>query len=283
MKARTIKAILSKKFDAFLASIDDPAVAKLVKRDTIITGGSIASMLLNEKVNDYDLYFTTRETTEAVARYYVGKFTPQHEGETVEVTAREDGGVTIAGQGLGPDLRFRMDRDDVEDMGAQEGVDDAKNDGAYRILFLSPNAITLSDQIQIVIRFYGPAADIHANYDFVHCTNYWTSKDEELTLHHAALEALLTKELRYVGSKYPLCSIIRTRKFIRRGWQINAGQYLKMALQLNDLDLLDIPTLQDQLIGVDSSHFIALLDAIKQKDDGKLTAAYVIEIINRIF
>ena len=48
---------------------------------------------------------------------------------------------------------------------------------------------------------------LHENYDFVHCTNYWTSWNNELVLRKEALEALLARELRYVGSKYPLCSI----------------------------------------------------------------------------
>jgi len=177
-----------------------------------------------------------------------------------------------------------MDADDAEDMGAQEAVETAPETATYSVLFLSPNAITLSDRIQIIVRFYGDADAIHENYDFVHCTNYWTSKDDgELVLRPAALEALLTKELRYIGSKYPLCSIIRTRKFIFRGWRINAGQYLKMALQLNELDLLDIPTLQDQLIGVDSAHFIDLLDRIKEGAPDKINAAYICEIVDRIF
>lgn len=89
---------------------------------------------------------------------------------------------------------------------------------------MSTNAITLSHRLQIVNRFYGKPDEIHDNYDFVHCTNYWTSWDSELVLRPAALEALLTRELRYVGSKYPVCSLIRVRKFTARGWSINAGQ-----------------------------------------------------------
>src|SRR3546814_2013322 len=51
------------------------------------------------------------------------------------------------------------------------------SDPTYRPVFVSTNAITLSDKIQIVLRFYGEADAIHENYDFVHCTNYWTSKE----------------------------------------------------------------------------------------------------------
>ena len=49
---------------------------------------------------------------------------------------------------------------------------------------------------------------------------------------------LLARQLVYQGSKYPICSMIRTRKFLQRGWHINAGQYLKMAFQVSELDLV---------------------------------------------
>src|SRR3546814_2919414 len=71
MKAKTIKAILAKKFNSFASSIEDEVVRKLVEKNTIITGGCIASMLLGEKINDFDLYFTDHATTKAVAEYYV--------------------------------------------------------------------------------------------------------------------------------------------------------------------------------------------------------------------
>src|SRR5690606_18878685 len=117
----------------------------------------------------------------------------------------------------------------------------------YRPVFLSSNAITLSNKLQLILRFYGEPDEIHKNYDFVHCTSYYDHKDKQLTLRPEALEAILTKELRYVGSLYPLCSIIRLRKFIARGWTINAGQILKMALQLSKMDLTKPEILQDQL------------------------------------
>ena len=45
----------------------------------------------------------------------------------------------------------------------------------YRPVYLTSNAITLSDQIQIVIRFWGEVEEIHKNYDFAHCTCAWSS------------------------------------------------------------------------------------------------------------
>jgi hypothetical protein len=102
-------------------------------------------------------------------------------------------------------------------------------------------------------------------------------------LRQAALEALLTKELRYIGSKYPVCSVIRLRKFIARQWTVNAGQILKMLMQINELDLTDPKVLEDQLTGVDSAYFCDMLAKLKEKDPNKINAAYLVEIIDRIF
>ena len=150
--------------------------------------------------------------------------------------------------------------------------------------YFTNNAITLSDKIQLVLRFYGDADKIRENFDFVHCTSYYDNSENILELPSRALEAILNKEFYYIGSKYPLCSIIRTRKFIKRGYTINAGQYLKMVLQLNQMDLTNIHILEEQLIGVDSSYFSAVINNIK-KDyiDKDIDASYLIKVVNKVF
>ena len=157
----------------------------------------------------------------------------------------------------------------------------------YRPVFLSTNAITLSHKVQLIVRFYGAPDQIHENYDFVHCTNYYDHATEQVVLRPEALEALMSKELRYVGSKYPLCSVIRTRKFIQRGFHINAGQYLKMLFQVSQLDLTDIDVLEDQLIGVDSAYFMLVIDALRNADeknaDFTVDNTYLATLIDRIF
>ena len=94
---------------------------------------------------------------------------------------------------------------------------------------------------------------------------------------------MLAKELRYVGSKYPICSVIRLRKFIKRGWTVNAGQILKMMMQISELDLKDHKVLQDQLTGVDAAYFCQLVSMVKENDPEKVNSAYLVEIIDRMF
>jgi len=289
MKAKTIKAVLTKKHKDFIATIQDEETRKLVDKNSIITGGSIVSMLLGEDVNDFDYYFTDKDTCEKVANYYAKQFSELTK-QSVEVKTSETGRVSIfiSSKGIAEEASNET-VDEFDNLELTEAIEDAERQEKpeYRPIFLSSNAITLSNKVQLIIRFYGEAEEIHSNYDFVHATCYWESKNGNLVLPAKALEAMLTKELIYQGSKYPLASIMRTRKFIQRGWSINAGQFLKMALQLNIMDLLDVKVLEEQLTGVDSAYFSHVINAIKAKTEGdpsyKVDNSYLFEVINRIF
>jgi hypothetical protein len=357
MKKKTINAVLAKKINDWLNSIDDKELVKKIKRDIIVTGGCITSMLLNEDVNDFDVYLKTKESLKAVAEYYCSKFNannkdknnrvgrPLHawvlDGQDVEdwkdgkkkltefaynyedipyslvkgwtydeANLNNRTFMNVSGMILNttPDRIKVMvnsdgiaeDSDTIAD-NAEYNIDDyleAVADGdqvsdkelnkpqQYKPVFLSSNAITLSDKIQIVVRFYGEPEEVHKNYDFVHVINYWTYNTGTV-LNQNALEAILNKELVYVGSKYPICSIIRTRKFIKRGWQINAGQYVKICFQISKLDLSNIYVLEDQLVGVDSLYFLRFIEAIKDKQlkdsTFTLTQDYLTTVIDRVF
>lgn len=312
MKAKAIKSVLSRKFKELLASIDDEPTRKALAEGTIITGGCIASMLLGEPVNDFDMYFRNRETALTVAKYYVGKFTPgarkgipcklyvdeagnrvrivvQSAGIASEVvtekpytyfeTAQEDG----AGEYVSGVLGNAGDIEEKQEELQAQALETPVQKPPYRPVFMSTNAITLADKVQLVLRFFGEPDVIHENYDFVHCTSYWTSWDAELVLRQDALESLLAKELKYVGSKYPVCSLVRLRKFIKRGFTINAGQILKIAMQVSALDLTNPSVLQDQLSGMDAAYFIDILRRVKEKYPDKINSAYLCEVIDRMF
>lgn len=305
MKTKTINAILCRKFDSFVASISDEATQILVKANTIITGGSIVSMFLKENVNDYDMYFRNQETALAVAKYYVAQFKTSKAGESYEVEAKLVGDrVTVSvaksknhsvadvPEDPNPPGSFEESLSQADELSTEqiaENKSKADNIPKYSPLFLSSNAITLTTKVQLIIRFYGDPAEIHENYDFAHCMSYWSSWDRKVTLNAQALECILSKELRYIGSKYPICSIIRTRKFLARGWTINAGQYVKMCWQVSQLDLTDIEVLKDQLVGVDSAFFNQVIWELtkKQKDNpdapSKVDGTYLMTLVDRIF
>lgn len=309
MNRKHINAQLCKVFNDFAESINNEEVRGLIENGTIITGGAIVSLLTGEKVNDYDLYFKDFNTCYKIAKYFVDKFNSSSKAAAqlkIEIDGKENSYISYeeaikeVEKGKQPRIRIFIKSagvageipEDEEEMQTNitpdSDLEEIKEEKPkYIPKFLSSNAISLSGKIQLVIRFYGEPDKIHENYDFVHCTNYWTSWNRQVVLKQDALEAIINKELRYVGSKYPLCSIIRTRKFIQRGWSINAGQYLKMAMQLNDLDLKNIKVLEDQLVGVDSTYFSMLINALQSKINSdssfQVDNSYVAAIVDKIF
>src|SRR5690606_900695 len=162
-----------------------------------------------------------------------------------------------------------------------------KDKKPYRPVFLSDNAITLSEKIQLIIRFYGEPEEVHKSFDFVHCTCYYIPSSKKLVSPDEALQSYIFKELKYVGSKYPIASILRTRKSIKRGWNISAVEYLKMVFQLSNFDLTDPDVLADQLNGVDLLYMQQVADTIREdklNDPGmKIDSNYLIKVVEKIF
>jgi hypothetical protein len=285
MNSKNIKKAFNAKIEDWLKHVDNAEIVKVLRENIIITGGSIVSMLNGEDPHDYDIYFRTEDACIKIATYYAEKFNKTH-GKEVIIKVEEDRvKCFIRSKGIAAEEGAETITDETEPYVESETINDEKP--KYRPVFFSTNAISLSDKIQLVIRFYGSPEEIHKNYDFVHCTCWYSFFDNQLELPAKALESIINKELHYMGSRYPVCSVIRTRKFINRGWTINAGQYLKMCLQISELNLKDMKVFEDQLAGVDSAYFASAIHTITEKQEKEpgfqIDNTYLFEVINRIF
>ena len=298
MKVKTINKVLGQEVDKWIASIKDEGLRKLVKKNVIITGGSIASMLLAEPVNDYDVYIADAKCLAALTAYYVNEFNCDESctHKAFVILHDHSGNTTFYGDELSGGSLSMVEQEVEEGYRVEIGVEDnvgsaqttpetEEDKGKYRPVFLSSNAITLSDKFQIIVRFYGDIEEIHVNFDFVHAMNYWTFDDGVVT-NTRSLECLLARELIYSGSRYPLASIFRTRKFIIRQWKCPISNYIKMAIQLNEFDLSDIDVLREQLTGVDAlycSQLIAAMSAKQEQDPSfEFGSDYVCALVEKI-
>ena len=312
MLKKTIKQVITKKIKAWTETITDVKVVEAINKDLIITGGCFPSLMENDEPNDYDCYLRTKKSLLLVANYYAkvwgeqdGKKSPKvvdcscpSDSEKCFVTKCDGDRIKLIFESVG------VQGDPEEANGSEElGVDKIcdtieeideveadkiikKEKKPYHPVFISSNAITLSDDIQIVVRFHGEPDKVHETFDFLHTRAYYDCGKKELSIPAEVYEAVMNKTLSYTGSLYPLCSLFRLRKFIARGWKINAGQILKISLQVSELDLMDIDVLADQLVGVDSLYFMNLIEIFKKKQEGgdfKLTSNYVVSIIDKIF
>jgi len=273
-----------------------------VEDDVICTGGAPASMLLGEPVNDFDLYFKSKDVAAKVAFHYVKRFLKFHPECKIVPTVRVSGdrvrihiaSAGFAGEAGDADYEY-FEMTDPSGQSAEEFLEkqvdkenkESKDKDPYRPRYLSENAISCSDKIQVVIRFFGDADRIHENYDFEHCKCAYDRASDTLHAPESALLSLMSRTLYYTGSLYPLCSLFRMRKFIDRGWHISAGEILKMGFQVSELDLTDFNTLREQLIGVDMAYFSELLRIITDQKEGRegkaIDSAYVVQLVDAIF
>lgn len=296
MQTKTIKKVIVKKLEEWLETITDAKLKEEVKKNILVSGGSIASLFLNEKVNDFDIYIQDMEVLLRLAKYYCpnqkvldGRLRDQYLEKYYRDFEDTEANVKNMMANLDEDqseivvryknLKADQVRLDISSVGVRM---EPNPELKYQIAFLSPNAISLTDDIQIVLRFSGNAEQIHKTFDFIHATNYFTF-EEGLVTNIKALESLLAKDLKYQGSLYLLTSIIRIKKFLKRGWTINAGEMLKIMFQISELDLKNPEVLEEQLIGVDIAYFAKLIDVLRGVKDEKMCSNYINEIIDRVF
>ena len=271
-KASGIKAEIRINIEKWLKTIDDKDLVKQIRENVIVTGGCIASMLLGEEVNDYDVYFKNIETAANVAKYYTKSF-----GKDVSIYCEEK-----------ENIKGEIENRVLIDIGTRGIIKVTPKKGSkYGLVNISSNALTLQNKIQLITRFYGSPSEIHNNYDFAHAKCYFDYSDDYLHLDSKAMECLLSRVLIYQGSLYPIASMFRMKKFLLRGWRVSAGQQFKMMYQASMIDLTNIETLKEQLIGVDfwyMKDFISELEKVKKvNDDDHIDETEVMKLIDKIF
>ena len=181
MNSKNIKRHLKAKLRDWLKSIDDEYIRSVISENTIITGGAMVSLLTGEPVNDYDVYFRTKDACLSVAQYYVAKWNQNHPDKPVQVRFTEATGridCFVSSKGIATEdetqeslVWYNFDSEDTgaeTDDSAQAGSEAENSKDKYRPRFITSNAITLTDKIQLVCRFYGEVEEIHKNYDFAH-------------------------------------------------------------------------------------------------------------------
>ena len=304
MPIKTIEKNIKTKLEEWLNTITDASLKKAVRNNLLVSGGSITSMLLNEPVNDYDVYLMDMDVCKKIAEYYAKPFISiiifdgrerqklvdaynedfAYKGDVDMLAIDRHNSYSISLRNLKEDqikLYFEGARGGLR---VNEGL--IEEDLNYTPLYFSPNAISLSNKLQVVLRFWGDAEQIHKTFDFVHATNYFTFKDG-LVRNLPAIESILTRQLRYQGSYYPVTSIIRAKKFIKRGFNISAGELLKIMFQISELDLSNPDILEEQLIGVDVVYFDLIITALRNKFETdkkfKLSSKYINTLIDKIF
>lgn len=200
MKTEQIKKLLKGVMNKLVESIKDNEVREHIVKYSFITGGCIPSMIVDEYVNDYDIYLTNSLSANVVLNYYKQFHKP-----------------------IFNDKQNNIHINDIF-------VYDDKT--LFHPKLITENSINLSDKVQIVIKYYGEPKDLVDKFDWKHIKSYYVYSDNTLNIHPDTYRLIVEKELVYTGSDYPLSSLLRTRKFIKKGWTISTATMVHIALDI---------------------------------------------------
>lgn len=217
MKADKIEKLLQGVMNNLLKSITSEKIKTILTERSFITGGCIPSMLLDEFVNDFDIYLIVQEDADTIKKYY----------ESLEVNEL-----------------------------------DLKGTKVYLPKLITDNSVNLTDKVQIILKFCGQPADIVAKFDWKHIKSWWCCNNG-LHLCDDVYKLIVEKDLVYTGSEFPLSSVLRLRKFIKKGWHVSTKTMTNIVLDVvSEFDQsyfdepeveakIDVNTLVKQLNGVD--------------------------------
>lgn len=308
MQEKVMNLLIKKKMDAFCNSLPDE-LEKQVRQNLFVAGGAIASMCHGYEPNDYDVYIADQDVLLKLAEHLVERFRenekkskkdPKNRMPEIKVFKDEKTNrvrVKIQSSGVASTTENANDQyfETADPLIGAEWVQTAVLKGTqkktkqvdYEPTFITENAISLGNaDIQIITRFSGPPEETVEAFDFDHVKNYWWMASGRIVWKISAQTALLTRTLRYKGSLYPLCALIRTRKFLLRGFKCPVDVYVRLAFELNQLDLTDPHVLADQLIGVDFAYFAQLIEYIQAdvKKDPTMTVdnTYICQVLDEI-
>lgn len=118
------------------------------------------------------------------------------------------------------------------------------------------NAITLNNKFQVIRKFFGEPLKVIELFDFCHCCCYYRKSSSILFFHENAMESIATKHLIYKHTEYPVGSLFRLKKLLNRGWEISKGNWFKIILDVNELDLSDPLVLKNQISGIYDANYL---------------------------
>ena len=101
----------------------------------------------------------------------------------------------------------------------------------FKVQLITDNAINLSDKVQLITRFTGDPSDVISEFDWEHLCSYFKYPDG-LVIPDKVYKLLLEKKLSYTGSKYPLSSFFRLKKYLKKGWDVDTATMLHIALDI---------------------------------------------------
>jgi len=220
----------------------------------LIAGGSISSLILGERVNDYDVYFPLAENL-TLDRIFPPELVEQFELEIISTKFGETivtNNVQHSKSGIMAAPNKYLPKITIIPAGEEYWPSDLTK------VFISQSAITFVfdnfPAIQFIPKYFD--MDVRAllqTFDFLHVQAgyaYGGSDEDFMVLPNDVLEAITTKTVIYTGSQQPIGSMLRLAKLVRNEWNASNKTILAIAQDVAALDMYTAEEAIAQLGGV---------------------------------
>ena len=95
--------------------------------------------------------------------------------------------------------------------------------------------------------------DIINQFDYSVCMGAYDIDNKQFILQDGFIEHIARRELYFnVNAKYPLASLFRLRKYLKKGYTISGTEIIKLGLSINNLKMTNYMELKKQLEGIDT-------------------------------
>ena len=150
-------------------------------------------------------------------------------------------------------------------------------DENFKVAFTSPNAISYKKDkicIQLIVmpELIGLGCDgLLAGFDFTVCMGAFSMKEDRFYHDEDFLIDLSEKRLIFnIKAKYPIASMYRVLKYIKKGYKISGLEIVKISLSIHNLKMETYRDLRQQLMGIDTLFLKELTDNLLSPDKENL-------------
>jgi hypothetical protein len=131
-------------------------------------------------------------------------------------------------------------------------------------VFVTDHATTYrceGNTFQLVKVVFGSAAEVFDKFDFTVCMGAYSCGEDTFTLQtHFIQHNSQRKLVFHKGTLFPICSMVRTVKYMRRGYTMTGVERIRIAMAVSRLQLTSWQDVKKQLQGIDTTFLKPLTD-----------------------
>lgn len=209
-------------------------VELLKKHNGFVAGGALTSIFSRKEINDIDLYFKSTADCNAF----------------------------ISACRMDKRYLAKVDSENIADLYKRSHKD-------VMATYQTTNALSFvygKRKFQVIKKFTGEPSEIFNHFDFTINMGAWMP-DGVFWLYKDFFEDLARRRLMInVNTFYPISTVVRVFKYVRKGYTIGGTEILKIMLRVHSLELSNFGVLKEQLEGIDTLFLKPLTDFLSNTE-----------------